>query len=117
MAERSDGFVCRSGKEAQRAVAAGWPVLHRQPLPDRSFSVRETPEQFRSCVCGTVHGALHRRSDECFEPDEPCGYVMWWVETGHIPDIAEARERVDSVTAKRAGPGAFEFAWLDAEAA
>jgi hypothetical protein len=33
--------------------------------------------------------------------------AMWWVPAGHVPDVAEARGRLDHL--RRHGPSAFAF--------
>jgi hypothetical protein len=116
IAERSPGFVWRSGGEAERVRPSAGRSSPKTALI-ASFSVWETPEHFRDYVYKTVHGAFFRRGHEWFEPDRPRGHVLWWVEAGHIPDIAEARDKVDAMTANGPGPEAFDFGWLDAQAA
>lgn len=116
IAERSAGFVWRSGEEAEKGSAIGWPLFTGNRRLIASFSVWETPEHFREYVYRTVHGAFFRRGHEWFEPDRPRGHVLWWVEAGHIPDISEARDRVETYTANGPGSEAFDLVWLDAQA-
>jgi hypothetical protein len=116
IAERSAGFVWRSGDESAFAVAAGWPLFVDAPRIIASFSVWERPEDFRAFVYKTVHGAFYRRGHEWFEPEASRGYVLWWVPEGHVPGIAEARDRVERHRAQGAGPDAFDIAWLEAQA-
>jgi hypothetical protein len=117
IAERSPGFVWRSGEEVELAAGIGWPMFLEHPYVIASISVWETPEDFRSYVYNTVHGAFYRRGHEWFESDKPRGYVLWWVGAGHIRDIAEARDRVEAYLAHGPGADAFDFGWLDAQAA
>ena len=35
--------------------------------------------------------------------------AMWWVPAGHVPDVAEARERLDHLRAHGPTPFAFPF--------
>jgi hypothetical protein len=108
-----------SGAAGKRRKGRGHRLaaLHREPRLIASFSVWETPEHFRDYVYKTVHGAFFRRGHEWFEPDRPRGHVLWWVEAGHIPDIAEARDRVETYDGERPGAGSVRFDWLDAQAA
>lgn len=117
IAERSAGFVWRSGEEAEKGSAIGWPLFTGNRRLIASFSVWETPEHFRDYVYSTVHGAFFRRGHEWFEPDRPRGHVLWWVEAGRIPDFSEARDRVEAYAASGPGPEAFDLVWLAAQAA
>jgi hypothetical protein len=56
IAERSPGFVWRSGDEAAKGTAIGWPLFTENRRLIASFSVWETPEHFRDYVYKTVHG-------------------------------------------------------------
>jgi hypothetical protein len=117
VAERSPGHVWNSGQEMAEGVRIGWPLFTDDPRLIASFSVWETPEHFRDYVYKTVHGAFYRRGHEWFEADKPRGYVLWWVEAGRIPDISEARSRVEAYRAQGPGPDVFDLGWLDAQAA
>ena len=111
-AERSEGFVWRCGAEMDQASASGWPLFDN-PHIIASFSVWETPEAFRTFVYETVHGAFLRRSREWFVPGSGANYALWWVPVGHIPTIAEARERVEKLIAEGPSERVFTFAELD----
>ncbi len=115
VAERSPGFVWRSGNEAELGRRIGWPTFTENPRIIASFSVWETPDAFRAYVYKTVHGAFFRRGSEWFEADASRGYVLWWVPTGHQPTMAEARERVERYDAQGPSEAAFDLAWLDAQ--
>jgi hypothetical protein len=92
IAERSPGFVWRSGEEAERVrPSAGRSSL--ETAHDRLLLGLGDAGALPHYVYKTVHGAFYRRGHEWFESDKPRGYVLWWVEAGHIPDIAEARDR------------------------
>jgi hypothetical protein len=52
--------------------------------------------------------ALRRRRDWFERPDAPM-VVLWWVEDGHIPDVAEAAERLEHLRAHGPTPYAFPF--------
>lgn len=117
VAQRSPGYVWNSGQEMSEGTRIGWPLFTQNPRLIASFSVWETPDHFRDYVYKTVHGAFFRRGPEWFEADETRGYVLWWVDAGTIPDIVEARHRVEAYRAHGPGPEVFDFGWLDAQAA
>ncbi|MBF9061414.1 DUF3291 domain-containing protein [Rhodobacterales bacterium HKCCSP123] len=114
LAERSPGFVWRSGMEAELASAAGWPLFVGNDRLIASFSVWESPEALRAYVYQTVHGAFFRRSDEWFEPGASRGHALWWVPVGHVPTITEARGKVDALAAEGPSEAVFTFAQLPA---
>ncbi len=111
LAERSPGFVWRNGDEARDAVKIGWELFTENPRMIASFSVWERPEDISAYVYQTVHGAFFRRSAEWFVPKQS-GHVLWWVPQGHIPDIAEARSRVEHLLAHGPSDDAFTFSAL-----
>jgi hypothetical protein len=114
LAERSPGFVWRSGEEAELAVAAGWPLFIGNDRLIASFSVWETPEALRDYVYQTVHGAFFRRAEEWFDPDATRGHALWWVPAGHIPEMTEARTMVERLAQDGPTDDVFTFAQVPA---
>lgn len=112
LAERSPGFVWRSGTEAELAAEAGWPMFVGNDRLIASFSVWESPEALRDYVYRTVHGAFFRRAEEWFAPEESRGHALWRVPAGHIPSIEEARANIEAL--QRDGPteAVFTFAQM-----
>jgi hypothetical protein len=110
LAERSPGFVWRSGEEAELACQAGWPMFLDDARLIASFSVWETPQDLQGYVYKTVHGAFFKRAEEWFDATKTRGHVLWWVPVGHIPTIDEAREKVEALAAHGPSQGAFTFA-------
>jgi len=108
-AEAMPGFVWRSGDEAALGAAIGWPLITENPTLIASFSVWETPEALRDFVYKAVHGAFFSRRDEWFLPDAPRGYALWWVAKGHVPTMAEARDRVERLIADGPSEAVFTF--------
>ena len=112
IAERSPGFVWRMGDEGSAAIRIGWPLFTEDQRVIASFSVWERPEDLKSFVYKTVHGAFFRRRDEWFEPGTGMNYALWWIAPGHIPDITEARAKVDQLLADGPGDDVFTFGQL-----
>ncbi len=110
LAERSPGFVWRSGEEAELGLSIAWPLFTECDRMIASFSVWETPQALKAYVYNTVHGAFFRRADEWFDPDGPRGHVLWPVPVGQIPTITEAREKVEALAANGPSEAAFTFA-------
>lgn len=109
LAERSPGFVWRLGSEMEAAHAAGWPMFTENPRVIASFSVWKAPAGFTEYVYKTVHGAFFRRRAEWFVPGSG-GHVLWWVPAGHIPDVTEARARLERLQAEGPSEEAFTTA-------
>jgi hypothetical protein len=55
------------------------------------------------------HLDVLRRRREWFTPMAEAHLVLWWVEAGHLPDVGEARERLDLLRAQGPSPAAFDF--------
>ena len=104
IAERSPGFVWRHGDEDVAGRAIGWSLFGGRSGVIASFSVWESEDALRAFVYKTVHGAFLRRGAEWFEAGGTFNHVLWAVEEGEIPGIAEARDRVALLEAE--GPSA-----------
>ena len=110
LAERSEGFVWRKVDEERDASGAN-PVC-----PDdntlMTLSVWETPEHLERFVWKTVHKRIYVGKAQWFEAMESHHLVMWWVDEGHEPSIAEAKERLDHLDAHGDTDHAFGWAHL-----
>ena len=110
LAERSPGFVWRSGTEAELASAAGWPLFVGNDRLIASFSVWESPEA--PCAPMSIRPSMvlsFRRAEEWFDPDATRGHALWWVQVGHVPSITEAREKVEALEAGGASDAVFNL--------
>lgn len=58
-----------------------------------NMSVWESVDEFKKYVYRTDHGDFLRRRHEWFDRITPY-MVMWWIPDGHIPTIAEAKDRL-----------------------
>ncbi|MCB1438291.1 MAG: DUF3291 domain-containing protein [Nitratireductor sp.] len=105
LGERMDGFVWRwvDGEMTTGNAANPWPgaIIN--------MTVWESPEQLEHFVWNTVHKHVYRRKDEWFANMESHHFVMWWVEEGHVPSLAEAKERLDHLDMH--GSSNFAFGW------
>lgn len=109
MAERMPGFVWRLKNETgDSAVGLHWPD---DPSMAVNLSVWESVEDLGRFVFQTVHRNIYARKPEFFEmPDRPM-FALWWIQKSHIPDLNEAKERLDYYRAH--GPSDFAFGWAD----
>lgn len=106
VAERRDGFVWRLKGENGNATAIR---MFDDPLLIVNISVWRSAESLENFVWQTVHKRIYGRRPEWFEPMHTPHFVMWWVEPGHRPNVAEAQERLEHLT--RHGPTEYAFGW------
>ena len=108
LADSSPGFVWRLKSEGGEAAAA-----YLRPYDDDrilfNLSVWETLDQLKSYVYKTVHGKVMKQRHEWFEKFDESFMALWWVEAGHIPTVAEAKQRLESLRQHGATPHAFTF--------
>lgn len=55
------------------------------------------------------HAAALRRRNDWFFPQSQASLVLWWVEAGTIPTIAEAVQRLEGLRRNGPSPQAFTF--------
>jgi hypothetical protein len=106
IAERMPGFVWRLKDESGNAT-------NLRPFDDPNLllnmSVWEDIESLEKFVFQTAHTAIYRKKANWFEPMQAPHFVMWWIDAGHIPTPAEAKERLDHLAAN--GASEFAFDW------
>lgn len=106
LADHSPGFVWRLQTEAGDAT-------YLRPYDDDriifNLSVWESPEQLRAYVYRSAHSQVMRQRREWFEKFEGMYLALWWVEAGHIPTIAEAKQRLEYLQEHGETPHAFTF--------
>jgi hypothetical protein len=72
-----------------------------------NMSVWESVEALKKYVYRTAHAELLGQRHEWFEKFSGVYLAMWWVPSGHIPSIDEAKKRVAHLNAH--GPTQFAF--------
>jgi hypothetical protein len=107
LADRSPGFVWRLQTEDGDATAI-------RPYPDDDFmainmSVWESLEVLQQFVYKSAHVGTLRGRREWFEHLDGPILVMWWIPVGHIPTVAEARERLAYLAEHGPTSHAFTF--------
>lgn len=104
LADAAPGFVWRFQTEDGDATAV-------RPFDDDwllvNFSVWKNPESLHAFVYRTQHVEVMRHRREWFELLDQPFLVLWWVEAGHHPTVAEAITRLDQL--RRHGPTATAF--------
>ena len=106
IAERTPGFVWRLKDDSNNATAF-------RPFDDPKMLVNmsewESVEALERFVWATVHKQFYNRKGAWFERLATPHFVMWPIPGGHIPDLKEAKERLDHLTKR--GDSDFAFGW------
>jgi hypothetical protein len=106
LADRAPGFVWRLQSESGNATDIAY---NDDPTILLNMSVWESLEALREYVYKSVHMKVLRDRAEWFEKLDKPYYCLWWVPAGHIPTVAEGRERLEHYQANGATPFSFWF--------
>lgn len=107
LAEASPGFIWRLQDESGNATALRG---FDDPTILPNLSVWTSPQALKDYVFKSDHARFLRRRGEWFEQmDDLPVLTMWWIPAGHIPTLAEARERVEHLAAN--GPSEYAFSF------
>jgi len=91
LAEASPGFIWRLKTEVGDATSV-------QAYDDEriliNLSVWASPEQLKHFVYRSAHVEIMRQRKAWFERLKDMHLALWWIEPGHIPSLAEAKERL-----------------------
>lgn len=93
LAERAGGFVWR----LQSAASGNATDLNYNgdPFVIVNMSVWDSVESLRDYVYASQHIEVFRDRSRWFEKADKPHYCLWWVPVGHLPPIAEGRERLE----------------------
>lgn len=72
----------------------------------------EESQDLKEFVYRSAHLDYYLKRSDWFEKPSQAHYVLWWVPAGHIPTLAEARDRLEHYRAHGASPHAFWFGQL-----
>jgi hypothetical protein len=106
LADRSSGFVWRlqSGEGNN---------TYLRPYEDEriivNMSVWETVEHLRDYVYSSAHAEILKQRREWFEKFDGVMMALWWIPSGHIPTVDEAKLRLSSIESYGPTPFAFTF--------
>jgi heme-degrading monooxygenase HmoA len=109
LAESSPGFVWRLKTDEGNATSI-------QPYDDEriiiNLSVWESPEHLKQFVYRSAHAQVMRQRKQWFERFKDVYLALWWIAPGHVPTIAEAKERLHYLQLNGESEFAFSFASL-----
>ena len=105
LAENSPGFVWRYVSDARKAEYREYD----DPMLLFNMSVWESAEHLYDYAYRSAHAQVFADRRKWFEKLEQPQVALWWVPAGHIPAVAEAKERLDLITKMGPNPRAFTF--------
>ena len=104
LGEASPGFVWRLQDETGAATSIR---AFDDPRVIVNLTVWRSVEMLRDYAYRSAHVEIFRRRREWFVPLDGPGLVLWWVPSGHRPTVAEAKTRLERLSAD--GPTAAAF--------
>jgi hypothetical protein len=104
VADAAPGFVWRLQSASGNATDIAY---SDDPMILVNMSVWESVEALRDFVYASRHLEVFRQRAQWFEKFEKAYYCLWWIPAGHIPTVAEGRERLEHY--QQHGPTAYSF--------
>jgi len=115
LADRSPGFVWRLTDDDEDVDGA---LSLRLPGDENTLvnmSVWENIESLFGFVYKTVHAKVMTDNRDNFRDMVTNHFVLWWVPERHIPDLVEAKSRLDRLRKDGPSPDAFTFRLMFSE--
>ena len=106
LADKALGFVWRLQSESGNATDIAY---NDDPLVIVNMSVWESIETLREFAYESNHREVFRDRAKWFEKAVKPGYCLWWIPSGHVPTVAEGRERLEHCQKHGATPHSFWF--------
>lgn len=106
LADHTPGFVWRLQSDSGNATDIAY---NEDPSVIVNMSVWESLEELRDFAYKSPHVKVLRDRNKWFEKLVVPSYCLWWVPIGHIPTVAEGRERLEHYQSHGATPYSFWF--------
>ncbi|MEM8969345.1 MAG: DUF3291 domain-containing protein [Bacteroidota bacterium] len=106
LAERSPGFVWRLKDEAGNATNF---QVFPNPMTIVNMSVWENADLLKQYVYRSDHAQIMRKRQQWFEKHDGSFMVLWWIPEGHLPTLAEAKQRLELLEKNGETAEAFTF--------
>ena len=107
LADIAPGFVWRLKSDLGNATDIQY--SEDDPSMMLNMSVWESVEALRAFTYQSQHVEVFRQRAQWFEKLPYPIYCLWWVPEGHIPTVAEGRERMEHYQRHGATPYSFWF--------
>lgn len=104
--EASPGFVWRLKDESGDATSI---QVYDDPNIIINLTVWQDPESLKHFLFKTEHAQFLKRKKEWFQPVKEATYVLWWIPQGHVPDVQEAKVKLEHLIANGDSAEAFSF--------
>lgn len=109
LADRAPGFVWRLVDDNPETDGALDLKLPGDDTAVVNMSVWESIEALFGFVYKTAHAKVMTDNRDNFENLGTQHFVLWWVEDGHIPTLAEAQAKLERLRERGPSPEAFTF--------
>ena len=106
LADKAPGFVWRLQSESGNATDI---VYSDDPFVIVNMSVWESVEALREFAYNSNHIKVFRDRAKWFEKAGVPTYCLWWIPVGHVPTVAEGRERLEHYRKNGATQYSFWF--------
>jgi hypothetical protein len=106
LADKAPGFVWRQQSNSGNATDIAY---SDDPFVIVNMSVWESLQTLRDYVYRSDHIRVFRDRAKWFEKATKPNYCLWWVPVGHVPTVAEGRERIEHYQEHGSTPYAFWF--------
>jgi hypothetical protein len=92
IADKAKGFVWRLQSESGNATDIAY---NDEPFTIVNLSVWESLDALREYAYKSEHMKVFRKRAKWFEKMDKPHYCLWWIPAGHIPTVAEGRQRLE----------------------
>src|SRR5690242_16544294 len=106
LTDAAPGFVWRLKSESGNATDI---TYNDDPFIIVNMSVWESIQALRDFAYRSDHVRVFRDRAKWFEKMDQPNYCLWWIPAGHIPTVAEGRERLEHYQRHGSTPYAFWF--------
>ncbi len=106
LADNAPGFVWRLQSSSGNATDIAY---NEDPSIMVNMSVWESLDALREYAYKSDHMKVFRDRAKWFVKMDKPHYCLWWIPVGHIPTVAEGRERLEHYQTHGATPYSFWF--------
>jgi Domain of unknown function (DUF3291) len=106
LADAAPGFVWRLQSASGNATGV---VYCDDPLVIVNMSVWESLAALREYTYASHHMRVFRDRAKWFQKMDKPQYCLWWLPAGHLPTVAEGKQRLEHYQTHGATPFAFWF--------